>query len=222
MLAVNCYVPDSLIAATTPLIATACQPCWTNHNFVSGDLSVNGLQGNGSNKYLDLGSQSSPASTALTLTSAGLTCYVPSGGANAVENTCGIANPGACFNLGLNFSNNNYFQCWSYSSGSVIWSPGAVKQGFFSGSRTGSGVSNLYFANSTTGFSSVASIATTDGSVASGNMFEFSEQYGGGPNAYSSQAHSFFAMHLGLSSEQTQALYNAVQALRTALGGGYI
>ena len=223
MLAVNCYVPDSLIAATTPLIATACQPCWTNHNFVSGDLSVNGLQGNGSNKYLDLGSQSSPASTALTLTSAGLTCYVPSGGANAVENTCGICGAGCCFDLNLNYSENFGFQCWDWGdAGQAAWRPGGIKQGFFSGSRTAADEINLYFANAGTAFSSVASAATTSGGVASGNMFEFSEQYGGGPNAYSPQAHSFFAMHLGLSSEQTQALYNAVQALRTALGGGYI
>ena len=223
MLAVNCYVPDSLIAATTPLIATACQPCWTNHNFVSGDLSVNGLQGNRSNKYLDLGSQSSPASTALTLTSAGLTCYVPSGGANAVENTCGICGAGCCFDLNLNYSEYFGFQCWDWGdAGQAAWRPGGIKQGFFSGSRTAADEINLYFANAGTAFSSVASAATTSGGVASGNMFEFSEQYGGGPNAYSPQAHSFFAMHLGLSSEQTQALYNAVQALRTALGGGYI
>ena len=223
MLAVNCYVPDSLIAATTPLIATACQPCWTNHNFVSGDLSVNGLQGNGSNKYLDLGSQSSPASTALTLTSAGLTCYVPSGGANAMENTCGICGAGCCFDLNLNYSENFGFQCWDWGdAGQAAWRPGGIKQGFFSGSRTAADEINLYFANAGTAFSSVASAATTSGGVASGNMFEFSEQDGGSPNAYSPQAHSFFAMHLGLSSEQTQALYNAVQALRTALGGGYI
>ena len=223
MLAVNCYVPDSLIAATTPLIATACQPYWTNHNFVSGDLSVNGLQGNGSNKYLDLGSQSSPASTALTLTSAGLTCYVPSGGANAMENTCGICGAGCCFDLNLNYSEYFGFQCWDWGdAGQAAWRPGGIKQGFFSGSRTAADEINLYFANAGTAFSSVASAATTSGGVASGNMFEFSEQDGGSPNAYSPQAHSFFAMHLGLSSEQTQALYNAVQALRTALGGGYI
>jgi hypothetical protein len=51
MISVNCLVPDNLIAASTPLIFIAGNSLWTNHNFVSGDLTVNGLLGNGSSKY---------------------------------------------------------------------------------------------------------------------------------------------------------------------------
>ena len=47
---VNCVVPDSLYAASVPLINNYGNNPWTNNNFISRDLSVNGLAGNGSNK----------------------------------------------------------------------------------------------------------------------------------------------------------------------------
>ena len=47
MVAVNPFVPDNLIASTVPLIWEAGNEQWTNHNFVAGDLTVNGLIGDG-------------------------------------------------------------------------------------------------------------------------------------------------------------------------------
>ena len=52
MKAVNCFVPDSLIAAKTPLIANYGSSSWNDISgtFVSGDLTISGLKGNGSSE----------------------------------------------------------------------------------------------------------------------------------------------------------------------------
>lgn len=49
------FVPDSLIAATTPLFLHLGYPMWTNTSFVIGDLNVNGLKGDGIAKALNSG-----------------------------------------------------------------------------------------------------------------------------------------------------------------------
>jgi hypothetical protein len=49
------FVPDSLIAATTPLIRKIGADPWTNSNFTADLLNVNGLKGNGTNAFLDTG-----------------------------------------------------------------------------------------------------------------------------------------------------------------------
>lgn len=53
--ALNPFLPESLTASLTPLVVGPGNDPWINHNFVAGDLTVNGLQGNASNKYLDTG-----------------------------------------------------------------------------------------------------------------------------------------------------------------------
>lgn len=49
------FVPDSVIAASTPLIKHIGADPWTNSNFSAGDLNVHGLKGNGTDKLLDTG-----------------------------------------------------------------------------------------------------------------------------------------------------------------------
>jgi len=46
------FVPDSVIAASTPLVKNKGADPWTNNGFVSGDLNIQGLKGDGS-KWLD-------------------------------------------------------------------------------------------------------------------------------------------------------------------------
>src|SRR5688572_20820326 len=66
-------VPDSVIAAATPLFIHKGYPMWTN-NFVSGDLTVEGLKGDGTSKAMDTGvkGKTGEGSTALTGNSRGL------------------------------------------------------------------------------------------------------------------------------------------------------
>lgn len=84
----NCYVPDNLIAAITPLIKTYGNDPWLNNNsqFVIGDLTINGLIGNGGTqfnqstvKYLNTGVLGTNYSSDNT---AGLTLYVYAAGLN--------------------------------------------------------------------------------------------------------------------------------------------
>src|SRR5258705_1931242 len=55
--ALNCFVPDNLIACFTPLVVGSGSDPWINSGglFVNGDLSVNGLTGNASNNFLNTG-----------------------------------------------------------------------------------------------------------------------------------------------------------------------
>lgn len=46
------FVPDSVIAASTPLVKIKGADPWTNSGFASGDLTIQGLKGNGAN-WLD-------------------------------------------------------------------------------------------------------------------------------------------------------------------------
>ncbi len=52
--AMNIVAPDSLIAVLTPFICLVGNQLWTNHNFVLADLTINGLIGDGANKWMDV------------------------------------------------------------------------------------------------------------------------------------------------------------------------
>lgn len=52
------FVPDSVEACRTPLFYHQGYTNWGNSNFVSGDLNINGLKGNGSDKVLNTGVRS--------------------------------------------------------------------------------------------------------------------------------------------------------------------
>ena len=67
MSSVNAIAADSLIAAQTPLLrGVRSEALSNNHNFVSGDLTVNGLKGNASNKYLKVRISPVPSSEVRT------------------------------------------------------------------------------------------------------------------------------------------------------------
>jgi hypothetical protein len=98
--------------------------------------------------------------------------------------------------------------------------------GYICASKTSASVRNLYEANSTTSHFSAASNNSTDGAghnaVPTGNLYVFASNEGGTTTSYYPGRLSFVSFSSGLSASDSLALYNAVQAFRTALGGGYI
>ena len=211
----NIYAPDSLIACTTPLTSSVNNLSWSNHNFLSGDLTVNGLKGDGSTKYLDTGI--SPARIFNT-GSAGLTYYITSTPGGATEGV----EPGF-----RTYWNNNpiYWDCWNTGGGRLSTNPASSSRaGFISWVRTTTAASAVYYASVASG-STVQNIASGTGQNNIGSPPGGPTIWFNGCNGLSqwfSVPISFAALHAGMSVTQSQGLFNAVKTLRNALGGGAV
>lgn len=227
MVAVNCMVADNLTALRTPLLVgpSGFDP-WTQPagSYAGGAVTINGLVGDGTH-YLSTGI--SQQTTGITSTSAGMSIYAFATGANSV--VCGCSNGAATswiiaahypgFTLSLN-------DCWNDNDAADRASVAQNTAGFYSGSRTSNTVLKLYFATSGNAFANVGSSTGTmvgSPSAAAGSIYCMAQDVAGTSVLnISSGTCSFFAMHGGLSSGDSQTLYNAVQAMRTALGGGFL
>ncbi len=228
MSVVNCYAPDSLTAAITPLIVGVSNDPWTNHSFVSGDLSVNGLKGDGSSKYLDpnifLGS------TSLTSTSAGCTVYCYDAPSTVNNNGYALGVGGAAnssqFGIVPSSAGTSDVLCWRFiNTGTDCLIPIQPSAGgYFSGNRTAANAIALYYAN---GSNAHSALATGTGTQTGAIITDFSViahavNALGTVSNYSNARLSFMAIHLGLTSTQSSNFFTRVQTMRTALNGGFV
>jgi len=224
MKSVCCLVPDNLIASITPLIRGVGNNPWTNMNFVASDLTVNGLVGNGTSKYLKTGII--PNSVFSDNNSAGLTLYIHTGGN---YESCDIGATDALwtnsFELFVDYSDGySYFDCYALSGGRISGSNSAWT-GFLSGNRTASNATIIYKANSSTALTTVASGSNAPTQVRpSYEIYCFALDVANALSAplMSARRLSFAAIHLGLSQAEANKFYSYIQALRTELGGGYV
>lgn len=237
MIAVMPIVPDNLIAALTPLIKTAGNDPWTNSggNFVGGDLTINGLTGNAGNKVLGTGIIATAvfqnsANSAVAGTTCGLSVYAFTVGTVASGFDVGAASnsPSGEMSISSLFTptsaNQTAFDAFNNSTGHLAFNNAGWK-GFSSGNRTSGTAIALYIASSTQAFTQVAS---NNNSVI-GNAMPTVQFAGMGYNSQTNvltgntdRTISFIAIHTGLTSAQAQNLFNAVQALRVAMGGGFV
>jgi hypothetical protein len=225
MVAVNCFVPDSLTASLTPLLPGTGSNPWVNHNFALGDLSVIGLAGDGSSKYLDTGLPPS----LMTYASMGVTLYA------AVNPAGGSGTDWGAYDTAYNHA--SVLQIDRVSDRNCVWdSPFTGRMntvntnftGYISFNRTGVAVNDVYAASSS--LSHAKLMATNTVNVSASNppcnfknfVFAGNNNGGVGVGDYSHRTLSFAAFHVGLSITESASLYNSVQALRTALGGGFV
>ncbi len=212
--AVNCCVPDSLIACLTPLLIGGGLNPWTNRNFLAGDLTVNGLVGNGSSKYLQTGvdrSGNNPFS--------GMAFYSYSVGGVGVE--LGGSTASAYFQATSKYNDgNNYF--FDGATGVVLVASGL--SGFYSQQRVSLVDHRAFFANSTHIFAQIGStdIISWTGLPIGVPPFVLANSAIGVAGQFSTSCISFAAITFGMTSAQTNALYARIVTLRTALGGGYV
>lgn len=219
MLHVNVVAPDSLIAAETPLLKTI----GTNDPYVVGagnpSISINGLRFNpvvgwfvpGIIPSVDLPSD----------TDAGFSVYT-SNGIDVNRYECGtiMVVPQAGIGMRWSFLGHTTGFCWNIGAGITI--AGAPINGFHSQSRLSSTNLRFYRASSTHPFAQdgqdlaleTVSRPTIDFNFWGGNI--------DGVSSNTSDTISFIALHHGLTAAETQSLYNAVQALRTSFGGGFV
>ena len=200
---------------------------WTNVNFVGGDLSVSGLKGNGSTKYLVSNFYANPSMTSSQ--DGGITIYnTDAANSGAFDASCALS-AGAFF-LSAYISNggNHYWDCYNQGTDRIGPAADAAYAGYISfnrGTDLGGGIkSAIYTAKSTrahtVSLSSVVAASGTRPGVPCGVFCHMNNVTQSG--AISSHRYSFVAFHHGLTITESAAFYPLVQALRTALGGGFV
>jgi hypothetical protein len=230
------FVPDNLTAALMPGRAPTysvhyengsypergSQPYANSGSFVGGDVTINGLNGNGSTKYLDTG----VLPTVCSSDSGGLSLYVYN---NTVESRAEFVSQWAPSNeLGL-YANRSggdgYFACWTEAGNGLITASGTANfQGFYTASRTSASLSTMYYANSGQAFISIGvSSGTTSVSTVGGNrtLYLFAANSDGTATSFSSKTLSYSSVHQGFSTAEGLGEYGAVQGARVIIGGGF-
>jgi hypothetical protein len=216
MIADILVVPDGLIAAITPFFHVAGNDPWTNHSFVSGDLSVNGLISSAAPKYLDTGFN--PSTGYASNNVAGFSVYSLAQAGQSImrmlgndgTNYAGIYQDGTSVYTGA-------YNAWNLSPVDALGSTG----GFSSANRTGAAAVAIYQARSNLAFQTTGSNAGASQTRPNFSLFAFAWNNSGTPTQSGAIRASYAAIHQGLTSTQAQALFNAVQALRVSLGGGF-
>jgi len=224
MVILNTVCPGDVPTASTPLYKLQGLDPWTNNNFVNADVTLNGIIGDGATKYLDLGTINTGLN-GMGNNSAGMTLYFATGN-NNVESEFGDFNAftNEAWNL-QNQSGTSYYECYGFLGNDFVSAANSNWAGFLSGSRIAANDIRLYKANSTTAFVQIAS--NTNARTNSGGQFRTIfmavwDSNGGAPINFSTKRLSFGALHPGLTSGQTQTLFNAVQRLRQRYGGGSV
>jgi hypothetical protein len=240
--ALNCYVPDNLTACLTPLLKTYGNDPWTNSNFVSADLTINGLVGNGGSqfggaKYLITGVLGTDYSADST---AGMTLYAYTSGLNGSDGgtyDAGYTNDDGSDGTSLSFhrSNATTLAYWAYkdNDGGALggecdfnWgSFPSMGQGYLSGNRISTSDQRLYFGNSSNPHAQVGNTVTvgTGARGAHSIYFHTTNHWNfGGPFGASTSRISFAAIHDGLTASESSQFYSFIQSFRQQIGGGWV
>lgn len=213
------YPTDSVVAATTPVINvwTNANDPWVNHNFVSGDLSVNGLVGNTTTKYLDTGIN---ALSLLTANSTSLFSYLITTNTGSGEdlNAQQVGNATTIM-LSSDLAATTYSDQYNSTPGQGRQSLTTKGPGYYCGSRTDSTHHNIFFANNANAHASIASSATTGGGLPNFLIFAHALNNGGTPLFWSDSKYGAMGIALGLTANQSSNIFNRLVTFRTAIGG---
>jgi len=230
MVNINCVVPDSLQAALTPFIATHGSGSagegnsWANTNFTNSDLTIFGLKGDGTTKYLRTGIQ---ISNIFSVNSMGITIYNTFSNTEAVNSglDAGVLDfSSRIFRFAVNSADTCVFECYDTSTTRIaVATPLVGGLGYTSGNRTTSITSSVYVASSVV---THGLIGINTGSLsASPPLLElpiYCLNTTTTFNTISPKQFSFIGIHFGLTQNESLAFYNAIQSMRISLGGGYI
>lgn len=222
MIAVNVIAPDSLIAARTPLIKNNGSDPWANTGFVGGDLTVNGIAGDGASKFLDTGVLGThyPSDS-----NAGITLYGYTVSSQVTDYDAGYTNDTGSdhISLKLNEGGNSKTACFDLTAGLV--STATHGAGYYSSNRVAANDLRLFYASASSVHAQIGStFAGANGTRGAHNMYVCAANHwnAGLAFGFSTNRVSFAAFHQGLSSAQSAKFFADVQALRSALGGGFV
>lgn len=227
VIALNCLTPDNIVAAMWPFIGVAgAQPSakWTNSNFVIGDLTINGLKGDGTTKSINTGIN---LSTALAgINSSAFMVYVST---NVVEVAFqmgiynGAADNGIALVLGQAATDNAFIGSATQVASS---NPVVHGAGYYCASRTSSTSLELYFANSGNAHASIATQAGANAKTFSNDshflVFADYDPNSATTSLWSAKRMSCVAVFSGLTAADSLASFTALQAYLVARGGGSV
>lgn len=219
----NPLVPDSLNAAKTPLIKVVGPNTWTNVSFTDANVTVNGVVGNNSG-YFQTGFIPSQAFD--NLTNCGVTVYLydTSTANHGFTFGCQTSGPTSAFMLYVSWwGQQTLWDNWNWNVrlASPVVTPPYV--GYVSVNRISATSNAMFRARSDLLHYMAANSATSGGTYPSASYpaYFHSANVAGTVGDRSTDTLSFMAVHEGLTTSESEIFYNAVQALRTALGGGY-
>lgn len=243
MYCVNCVAPDSLIAMATPLIVGGGSDPWTANAgpFQAGNLSgLNGFKPNnspGTVSSISSGWNPKVSGTNLTTGNGGHTLY-----ASFLEAGVGAHVPIMGGTDGATFlyqdpvdatANPPGIAAGTYGPNQITgqWPANHVNYGgYYSVNRTSTTVIAIYYANSTNVHGALpgsipsgvanASLPPNITMDCAGYNSNGAHTVGDGTNGLN--VFSYFSFHDGLTQAQSLSQFNAVQALRTAFGGGFV
>lgn len=197
---------------------------WLRANFVLADLTVNGLKGNGVNSSAN--TNLVPSVTFPGVNNVGLTVYCTQMTNSSVIDFGAVSSDSAnaLFVL-VNFGTNQFeATCWAAGGGDGILIAAPNLNGFYSFSRNAANDVRAYFANSTNAFAQIGSNNVLTGTIfGTHQLIAWAALSAAGAIINNTDRRlSFIAAHQGMTSIETKSLFNRVQALRTALGGGFV
>jgi hypothetical protein len=225
MLVVNPVIPpgpSNLVAMTYPLIYQGGPIPFGNVGFVDADLNVDGLVGNNFN-FLDTGFD--PSVTFPDTSSGAISFYqtgLSGGMAPIQEIDSGVFESVAA---GFVFSALTVNTIQSFCWDALINDVRAEQLAFYSMDRTAFNLITLYYGTGSIPVTLIDSNATDEtlSSLPIGSVYWFAlDDTGAGTVYQSSKRFSFFAIHYGLTKNETQLLFDAVQRMRIAFGGGFV
>jgi hypothetical protein len=224
MMAVNIYAPDNLSASITPLIRISGSSPWINHNFVSGDLNINGLAGDASSKFLDTGLV---PSASFTTNFAGVSLYAFDSTGTGFDYGCyGPLTTDPVLIGATKHTDHNAYSYDGDNNLTNVTNQLSSGSGFYTANRISTTDHKLYFAHSSQSFiqfGATDATSWTNTGYPNTNFYVHGEQLVGlGLQFPSSTRISFMAIHLGLTSSEAQKLFNRVQTLRKSLRGGFV
>jgi hypothetical protein len=227
MIVVNPYAPDNLTAARTPLICQSGAMFWTNNNFGSSNLTVNGLQGNLSTKSLGVGVNFATLTVrGFNGNNVGLSIMTSEIPFHTNVHNFGSAGTAASsvFDVGNN-SGDLTFYAWKFAginTNFVVYHTAQTNfASYLSGNRTATNAIALYVGTNGTFFVATNATGTQTGSGATmTNCVAHAVSSPTGIGNWSNERVSFIALHPGLTQTESSNLYMRVHTMRTAMGGG--
>lgn len=221
----NLFVPDSLTACACPQkVGEDLTSQWNLQNFVAGDLTINGLKGDGATKFINPGQMIIPANHSAQ--SIGVFVYTSVAGSSvngrAVGNIQSVsATPGILIGTVDNTANTTGLN--GANAGNVLTTPNHGA-GFYSDQRVSNVDHRLYYASSG---SAMAQIGATDavaynGGFSDSGSFFFCINQGGSALLFSNERLSCGGITTGLSLADLTNLFARFDTARRALGGGFI
>lgn len=196
--------PTSLSAASYNLKdPSSFQITWYN----SPTHAASGITGNGTNQYGDTGF--SPSTHASGLNDFGFTCDISNVIGTSSNVDMGSVNGGNLMQIST--KNTSFTYILGDLNSSIAGD--TTTAGIRTLSRTASNSLSAYLNGSSDG-----NDTTLAGSLTSSNMALLARNDNGTPTLYSNRTYRFFAIHQGLTANEAQDLYDAINKYNTALG----